>query len=160
MPPLAVPSATLLWCWRAEPCVPAVCVVRLLLSRASREYVSLAPPRLACLYSFFVSCRRPPLVDAPPRYCGILLLTLMDSVEADCCRAAPEFQLHQIFLIVVCNFFILELSRSNQSVEDYTAPFRRDPRVRAREPSPLQLSAIRRESLRGALAHGDSDRKA
>ena len=153
-------SATLLWCWRGEPCVPVVCDVRLLLLRASREHGSPAPPRPACLYSFFVSCRRPPLVDAPPRYCGVILLTLMDSVEAGCCRAAPRFQLHQIFLIVVCNFFILELSRSNELVGHYTAPFWRDPHVHAREPYPPRLSAIRLESLRGEAAHGASDRKA
>jgi hypothetical protein len=52
--PLVVPSATLLRVsWRAEPCVHAMCVAQLLLSRASRESISLAPPRPACLYSFF-----------------------------------------------------------------------------------------------------------
>ena len=61
------------------------------------------------------------------RHAPILLwgysLTLMESVEAGCYRAVPEFQLHQICLIVVCNLFILKLSRSNPSVGHYTAPF-------------------------------------
>jgi hypothetical protein len=153
--PLDVPSATLLCvCWGAELYVHAVCVVQLMLSQASRVFVSLAP-RPACFYSFlyavndFLWSTRPHAIEG-----------LMGLVGAGCCRDAPEFQLHQFNLIVVCNFLILELSRSNQSVGHYTAPSWRDPHVHACEPSPPRLSAIWLESPRGASSNGDSDWKA
>ena len=117
--PLVVPSATLLCiCWRTEPCVPVVCVVWLLLLRASRDYVSLLLPRPACLSSF--SCAVNSFLQSTrPHAAAGLSQTLMGSVEAGCCLAASEFQLHNIFLIIVCNF-LYSSSRDPTSQLDIT----------------------------------------
>jgi hypothetical protein len=159
--PLVVPSATLLRIsWRAEPCVHAMCVAQLLLSRASRECISLLPPRPACLYSFVYTRSRTSVGRRAPTLLRGDTLTVDGPGRSRLlprCARVPAPSIH----FDCCVYFLYSISRDpTNSVGHHTAPFRRDPHVHAREPSPSRLSAIRLESPRGASAHGDCDRKA
>jgi hypothetical protein len=122
-----------------------MCVAQLLLSRASRKCIYLAPLWLACLFSFCSVRLKTSFGRLAPTLLQGNILTLIVLVEAGCCRVAPGFQLHKFVWL-----FVWELHRT--TLVQY---------LRSRPwtiPSGT-VCRLTRESPRGAPAHGDSNWK-